>query len=101
MEIDEKIINHPNLAFAMKATEQILQIQTPINYLLLVANFDNETCGSQLINKSNISTQLTEQAKINILLQVMAEFKIPFKLLEKYGNLTPEMIHRKINEDKK
>ena len=91
----EDMKNHPNFNIAVEASQKILQLQKPIKKLILLVSLDNETAGGILLQSKTPLPDLTEQAKINILLQTMSLLKIPFKHLEKYGNINPTDINKK------
>lgn len=76
--LPNEIKNHPNFDFIINTTTKLSQLQTKIKTELIVVTFESETCGSVLLGDIN----LTRQAKINILLEVMRKLNIPFKELK-------------------
>jgi len=94
MSTPEEISKLPNFILSITASQKILQLPKKANKCLIIVSFPNETCGAVLINDVK-STLLTEQAKINVLLQVMSSLKIPFKHLEKYGNVNLKNVNMK------
>jgi hypothetical protein len=71
--------NHPNFDLTLKVTEKLLQIQKPIKVAVIVISIEGETAGSVIVGDPNI----TEQAKINVLMQVVEKFKIPWSYVTK------------------
>ena len=76
----DAVVNSPNFKLSMEASQKLLQLQDKVNKALIVVSLENQTCGSVLL--SQVEKPLTDQAKINILLEVMRKLEIPFKLLK-------------------
>lgn len=89
----EDIQKNPNFSLAVQATQKILQINEPIKAAYIIVSLPNDTAASCLLAKA----PLNQQAKTNLLLEMMAKFEIPFKTLEQYGNLEPSNIGAKAN----
>jgi hypothetical protein len=87
----DELKKNPNFDLSIEIPTKILQIRNKINSCLVVCILDNETCGAILLGDPH----LTDQGKINTLLQTMAKLKIPFQYLEKYGNLDQDKINVK------
>lgn len=85
MENIDEIKNLPNFNLSLLVSQKILQLPKKIKVCLVVACLENETCAS--IQLPALASPLTDQAKINVLLEVMNKLQIPFKSFEKYGNL--------------
>lgn len=71
--------NHPNFDLTLKVTEKLLQIQKPIKTAVIVISIEGETAGSVIVGDPNI----TEKAKLNVLMQVVEKFKIPWSYVTK------------------
>lgn len=91
----EDIKNLPNFDMSIRVSQRILQLKTKIKTCVIIVSLENETCGSVIVGEQNLS----EQAKINALLQTMSKLNIPFKTLQKYGNVDASQINIKGKED--
>lgn len=86
---------HPNFHVITNVAAKLGQITTPIKTAVVVVSLENDTCGVVIEGPATLS----EQAKINVLLQVMRKLNIPFKQLEKYGNLDKKNINLEGKQD--